>query len=345
MKMMLWLFLLPAVLSAPLWGRGGGEKKLQNNADGTAKLSPAKKILVLDADPDSSAHLNLYVAYEKGLFKKRGLEVEIQGSVSGLTLVVSGKADILFGCPSGVVSAIARGANVAMIGQVTLPCSSTLIVPVDSSYRKPVDLDAQMIAGLSPICCAVVSIRNTLQTQYDTDFRLVALEPEAALAALGAGQVQGAIFEEPFVSLALLKKDAAGKLLYRALFDGSSDADGDGEIEPSLAGPKAPCHAITAGRNFIAARPDEAKAFIEAIDEANSLILREPGAEDIADITVKHTGFDREAVIASAPRMGFTIQLGVEEFKAYAGLLARQGSIERDPGDDLFAPEFKGITW
>jgi NitT/TauT family transport system substrate-binding protein len=343
MKKTIWLFLLPAVLSVSLWAGGGNdEKEPQNQA---AAESSSKKITVIDADPDSSAHLNLYVAYEKGFFQKRGLEVEIRQSASGLTLVVSGKADILFGCPSGIVAAIARGVNIAMIGQVTLPCTSTLVVPVDSSYRKPADINAQMIAGLSATCCAVVSIRDTLRARYNTDFQLVPLEPGAALTALGAGQVKGAIFEEPFVSLALLKKDAAGNPLYKALFDGSSDADGDGEIEPGLAGPRTPCHAITAGRNFIAARPDDVKAFIEAIDEANGLILREPAAEDIVDIAVKYTGFDREAVIASTPRMGFTIHLGVNEFKEYADVLVRQGSIDRNPGDDLFASEFKGITW
>jgi NitT/TauT family transport system substrate-binding protein len=338
-------FLLSATLPVLLWAGGGsGEQGAQNQADRAAG-SASKKIIVIDADPDSTAHLNLYVADAKGLFQKRGLEVEIRQSDSGLTLVVSGKADMVFGCPSGIVASIARGVNIAMIGQVTLPCSSTLVVPFDSSYRKPTDLNTQMIAGLSAICCAVVSIRNTLQTRHNTDFRLVSLEPEAALTALDAGQVNGAIFEEPFVSLALLKKDATGNPLYKALFDGSSDADGDEEIEPSLAGPNAPCHAIAAARNFIAARPEDVKAFIEAIDEANSLILQEPTAKDILDIAVRYSGFDREAVIASAPRMGFTVHLGVEELKNYADVLVRQGAIDRNPGDDLFASEMKGITW
>jgi hypothetical protein len=31
--------------------------------------------------------------------------------------------------------------------------------------------------------------------------------------------------------------------------------------------------------------------------------------------------------------------------KGYADALVRQGTIDANPGDALFAPEFKGITW
>ncbi|MDR0657237.1 MAG: ABC transporter substrate-binding protein, partial [Treponema sp.] len=36
------------------------------------------------AEANSTHHLNLYVAYEKGLFAKRGLDVEIQQTSSGV---------------------------------------------------------------------------------------------------------------------------------------------------------------------------------------------------------------------------------------------------------------------
>ncbi|MDR2182067.1 MAG: ABC transporter substrate-binding protein, partial [Treponema sp.] len=65
-----------------------------------------KKVIVADAN--STHHLNLYVAFEKGLFKKRGLEVEIQQTNSGVAAVVGGEADIVFNCPTGVITPIAR---------------------------------------------------------------------------------------------------------------------------------------------------------------------------------------------------------------------------------------------
>jgi hypothetical protein len=82
----------------------------------------------------------------------------------------------------------------------------------------------------------VVIIRDALKTQYNTEFELAAPAPAAALLALEAGQVKGAILEEPFVALALLAKDAAGKPKYKTIFGGTSDANGDGAIDANLAG-------------------------------------------------------------------------------------------------------------
>ncbi|MDR2072413.1 MAG: ABC transporter substrate-binding protein, partial [Spirochaetaceae bacterium] len=71
-----------------------------------------KKIIVADAN--STHHLNLYVAYEKGFFTKRGLEVEIRQTSSGVAAVVGGEADIVFNCPTGVITPIARGQNITI---------------------------------------------------------------------------------------------------------------------------------------------------------------------------------------------------------------------------------------
>jgi NitT/TauT family transport system substrate-binding protein len=201
------------------------------------------------------------------------------------------------------------------------------------------------VAGLSTTCCAVIIIRDALRNQYGTDFELVTLAAGAAIAALDAGQVKAAMLEEPFVALALLKKDANGNPVYKTIFDGHSDADGDGKIDPNLAGPNPPCRTINANKDFIASRLPDAKAFIDAIDEANQLILADPTAPDIVDIAAKYVSVDRQAIINSNPKLGFTIHLATDQLKGYAEALVRQGTIDQNPGDALFAPEFKGITW
>ena len=68
-----------------------------------------RKIIVADAN--STHHLNLYVAFEKGLFKKRGLDVEIKQTGSGVAAVVGGEADIVFNCPTGVITPHRQGAE------------------------------------------------------------------------------------------------------------------------------------------------------------------------------------------------------------------------------------------
>jgi NitT/TauT family transport system substrate-binding protein len=343
MKKALCMFLVFAVFSAALWAGGGKEETPAPAAQPSAPVLSGKPVIVVDAN--STHHLNLYVAYEKGLFKNRGLDVEIRQTSSGVAAVVGGEADIVFNCPTGVITPIAKGQNITIVGQVKIPCTSVLVVPVGSSYKTPADLKGQQIAGLSTTCCAVILIRDALRNQYNTDFELVTLAPGAAIAALDADKVKGAILEEPFVALALLARDAQGNPRYKTLFNGSSDADGDGKIDPNLAGENPPCRTINANKDFIATRLGDAKAFIDAIAEADQIILANPVATDIVDIAAKYVTVDRQAIINSNPKLGFTTRLATDQLKGYAEALVRQGTIEKNPGDALFAPEFKGITW
>jgi NitT/TauT family transport system substrate-binding protein len=335
--------LMMSVLALSLWARGKND-----TAGGTAPAAAAgtlsgKKVIVADAN--STHHLNLYVAYEKGLFAKRGLEVEIQQTSSGVAAVVGGEADIVFNCPTGVITPIGKGQNITIISQVKIPCTSVLVFPANAPYKTPADLKGLQLAGLSNTCCAVVVIRDSLKTQYNTEFELVTLAPAAAIQALEAGQIKGAILEEPFVALALLQKDAAGKPKYKTLFDGHSDADGDGKSDPNLAGENPPCRTINANTNFVAGRTGDAKVFIEAIAEADQIIRANPVAPDIVDIAAKYVTVDRQAIINSNPKLGFTTKLDTAGLIGYADALVKLGTIEKNPGEGLFAPQFKGITW
>jgi NitT/TauT family transport system substrate-binding protein len=345
MKKVLCAFLVLTALAGALWA-GGKKDSSTSGAAAPAASGPVlsgKKVIVADAN--STHHLNLYVAYEKGLFTKRGLEVEIQQTSSGVAAVVGGEADIVFNCPTGVITPIGKGQNITIISQVKIPCTSVLVVPVNAPYKTPADLKGLQLAGLSNTCCAVVIIRDSLKAQYNTEFELATLAPAAALQALEAGQVKGAILEEPFVALALLQKDVAGNPKYKTLFDGHSDADGDGKLDANLAGENPPCRTINANTNFVASRTSDAKVFIEAIAEADQIIRANPIAPDIVDIAAKYVTVDRQAIINSNPKLGFTTKLDTAGLIGYADALVKLGTIDKNPGEGLFAPQFKGITW
>ncbi|MDR1950143.1 MAG: ABC transporter substrate-binding protein, partial [Spirochaetaceae bacterium] len=107
-----WGFLFLALLLSALSGwasakRDAPQEPREAQAEAGGTVLSGKKVIVADAN--STHHLNLYVAYEKGLFAKRGLEVEIQQTSSGVAAVVGGEADIVFNCPTGVITPIARG--------------------------------------------------------------------------------------------------------------------------------------------------------------------------------------------------------------------------------------------
>jgi NitT/TauT family transport system substrate-binding protein len=328
--------------AASVWA-GGSKEEAPPEAKAQEQVLSGKKIIVADAN--STHHLNLYVAYEKGLFTKRGLEVEIQQTSGGVAAVVGGEADIVFNCPTGVITPIAKGQNITIISQVKIPCTSVLVVPANTAIKNPGDVKGLQIAGLSNTCCAVIAIRDALRGQYNTEFELVTLAPGAALAALEAESVKGAILEEPFVAQALLINDAAGKPKYKTIFDGHSDANGDGKIDANLAGENPPCRTINANTTFIKERLADAKVFLEAIDEANKIILAGPSAPEIVAIAKKYVNVPEQAIINSNPKLGFTIKLDTAGLKGYAQALVNQKTIDSNPGDGLFAPEFKGITW
>jgi NitT/TauT family transport system substrate-binding protein len=310
---------------------------------GASQAAQPRRIVVADAN--STHHLNLYVAYEKGFFSKRGLDVAIEQTNSGVAAVVGGEADIVFNCPTGVMSPIARGQNITIISQVKIPCTSVLVVPVNAPIRNPQDVNGLQIAGLSTTCCAVIAIRDALRNQYNTELELVTLAPGAAIAALEAGSVKGAILEEPFVAEALLLTDAQGRAKYKTIFDGSSDANGDGIVDANLAGVNPPCRTINANPNFVAGRLDDVKLFIEAVDEANKLIRANPVASDIVAIARKYVTVSEQAIINSNPKLGFQISLDTAGLITYADALVNQGTIDKNPGEALFAPQLKGITW
>jgi NitT/TauT family transport system substrate-binding protein len=302
---------------------------------GTTQGTQPRRIVVADAN--STHHLNLYVAYEKGFFSKRGLDVVIEQTNSGVAAVVGGEADIVFNCPTGVMSPIARGQNITIISQVKIPCTSVLVVPVNAPIQNPQDVKGLQIAGLSTTCCAVIAIRDALKFQYNTEFELVTLAPGAAIAALEAGSVKAAILEEPFVAEALLLTDAQGRPKYKTIFDGTNGAN--------LAGVNPPCRTINANTNFVANRLDDVKLFIEAVDEANKLIRANPVASDIVVIARKYVTVSEQAIINSNPKLGFQISLDTAGLIGYADALVNQGTIDKNPGEALFAPQLKGTTW
>jgi NitT/TauT family transport system substrate-binding protein len=343
-KICISLLLLVLTLSVWAGGKNDTAPAAQPQAQAQGPVLSGKKIIVADAN--STHHLNLYVAYEKGLFTKRGLEVEIQQTSSGVAAVVGGEADIVFNCPTGVITPIAKGQEIIIISQVKIPCTSVLVVPVNSPVKSPADLKNLQLAGLSNTCCAVIAIRDNLRGYYATEFELVALAPGAALAALEGGAVKGAILEEPFVAEALLLKDASGNAKYKTIFDGNSDVNGDGIIEKNLAGEDPPCRTINANTAFIKNRLEDAKVFIEAVAEADQIILANPIASDIVAIAHKYVpNVSEQAIINSNPKLGFTTKLDTHHLIGYAQALVNQGTIDTNPGEALFAPELKGITW
>ena len=289
-----------------------------------AEATKTKKIVVADAK--TTHHLNLYVAKEKGFFAKRGLEVEIvdvKDLAAARDLVVAGKADAYWACPTAVIAAIANGAPDRIIAQVKAPCTSVLVVPPASSIQDIADLKGKRVAGISPTCEAVISYVQAAQAAK-SPFALEKLAGGPAIAALEAGAVDAAILEEPQASIAELKG-------YRF-------------VRPDVSA-GIPCRTINARTALLQSDPAALQALVAAIEEANALILADPTSEEVVRIAHAYTGAPVAAIKQGNHRLRFQTILKEEGLSRLADALVANGDIKENPGQKLYADAFKGVTW
>ncbi|MEW6081698.1 MAG: ABC transporter substrate-binding protein [Bacillota bacterium] len=281
---------------------------------------------IVVADAPTTHHLNLYVAQEKGLFAKHGVKVEIvtvESLSAARDAVIAGTADVFWSCPTVAIAAVGGGAPIRTIAQVKTPCTSVLLVPPGSPIREYHDLAGSTIAGISPACEAVIAISGAAR-QAGASFNLVKLGGGPALAALKAGQVDGAILEEPHASIAEL----AG---FRVMFREAADA--------------IPCRTINARTAFITDNAAALRRMIRAVEEANAIINADPTASTIVDIAHVYTGAPVDAIAHGNWRLRFTTRLDVAGLCDLGDELVAMGHIRECPGQDMFAREFRGITW
>jgi NitT/TauT family transport system substrate-binding protein len=294
------------------------------NSQKTAAQPKKTKIVVADAK--TTHHLNLYAAKELGLFEKYNLDVQIAAvddNAAARDLVVSGGADVFWTCPTVAIAAIANGAPIKTIAQVKKPCTSVLLVPQSSTIVKLADLKGKNIAGISPTCEAVISLASAAK-KAGAAFNLQRLAGGPSIAALEGGRVDGAILEEPQASIAEL---AGFKVLFR-------------DVSANI-----PCRTINASDRALSANAEALKNFIKAVDEANTIILSNPTADNIVKIAVDYTGAPREAIIHGNNRLKFGTKLEVQGLKLLGDELIAEKNIKENPGDKMFASQFKGITW
>ena len=106
-----------------------------------------------------------------------------------------------------------------------------------------------------------------------------------------------------------------------------------------------PCRTINARTAFLKEQPEALKGLVAAIGEANAIILADPTGDDIVGIAAKYTGAPKDAIKHGNGRLKFQTKLEEKGLSDLADDLIAQGSIKENPGQSLYATEFKGITW
>ncbi|PKG23229.1 ABC transporter substrate-binding protein [Niallia nealsonii] len=123
-----------------------------SNSSGSKEKESAKSLkkvtVVLDWTPNTN-HTGLYVAKEKGYFKKQGLDVDIitPGDASADTLVASGKADFGVSYQEGITQARIQGVPIVSIAAVIQHNTSGFASPANKNIKTPKDFAGKTYGG------------------------------------------------------------------------------------------------------------------------------------------------------------------------------------------------------
>jgi NitT/TauT family transport system substrate-binding protein len=170
------------------------------------------RVRVQDTAGVPSAFLSYGV--EKGYFKKRDLDVRVEASQGGATVVpsvVSGNVDIGGSNLVSVMLAGGKGIPLRIVAPGTFVQPdrkrdfSAIVVPKDSDIRSPKDLEGKTLAVNTLKNVAEVTAKASLAKQgVDVSkIKLAEVDFPDMLPALKQGRVDAAFEIEPFVTLAL----------------------------------------------------------------------------------------------------------------------------------------------
>lgn len=95
-------------------------------------------------------HAAYWVALDKGYYAQRGLDVQIEsskGSGDAIAKVDTGRADVGLADAVPIISAVARGARVKMVGMVFDLTPMTFFSRADAPITKPADLEGKTLGA------------------------------------------------------------------------------------------------------------------------------------------------------------------------------------------------------
>jgi len=225
----------------------------------TAPAGPATKLNV--SYPDGGAHLPLFLARDKGIFAKYGLDVTLQGlgggSVASAALI-GGDIQIADITGSEIISADANGADIIVLA--TLTPTYPYVFEVSKDIKSKEDLIGKSIAIRAVGDATDIATRVVLKKEGldpDKDVTILAVQQEGArMAALQAGQICCSVAQVSD----RIQLEAVG---FHMLFDLTSEG------LPNSQG------VIATKRAFATANPQVVQNFVNALVEGIALMKKD----------------------------------------------------------------------
>lgn len=240
----------------------------------------AAETLKVGLGTDGFVHLPLFVAYDGGLFKEEGLDVELvkfKGGGAAMSGLVGGSVEICSCSVQNAINATEKGAPVKLIGAMIDQYASNIVVTEETAKRIGLTPDMPMekrLAALKGLKIAAAGaggsadflvrhLAGAAKLSPESDMSLLYMNDSGAmLASFDRDRIDGFALSSPTSDIAVL--DHKGKML----IDMSS-----GQYEP-LSG--YPSIAISAQDSWLADNRATAVKFLRAIAKADALIQDNP---------------------------------------------------------------------
>ncbi|MCG2622981.1 ABC transporter substrate-binding protein [Arthrobacter sp. I2-34] len=260
----------------------------------------------------------VYIALEKGLFKKHGLDVKVAATPSmaaSIPAVVSGASQFGILGAVDVMQASAAGLPLKMIGNTTVTTDKPLESPEkvyvakDSSIKAPTDLNGKTIAVSGLGGAGELSLRAALdKSGADSDkIKFLEVPLDSMLDSLKRGQVDAINTISPFTN-------AAEKSGARYLFSAGAEAV-----------PNALQFVLTTSAKFMEQNPKTVEDFRAALDEATTYAAENPDA--VRKILPTFSGTPKElAEVMQLPV--FSTDFSVKRARIWSDLMTDYGFVK-----------------
>jgi NitT/TauT family transport system substrate-binding protein len=271
----------------------------------------------------------LFLAMEKGIFARHGIEVELQQAASPVPVVaslVAEQADFGFVTTPVLINANREGTPIKCVAPVDGQISperdaSALVAAAGSGIDSLDDLAGKSVAVVQLASINLIGAKKLIEDAGATGTEYIAMPFPQMPQALADGRVDAAVITSPYLETAL----GAGAV---PLAHPSSDLFPNGTVY---------CYAATAG--YLAENPQVAQGFHDAMAEA---IRYSKDHEDEALATlVEHLDLTPEQAKAQIIPTNYVPEINLDSIAAIQDVMAQQGSINStvEPADLVWQPQ------
>jgi NitT/TauT family transport system substrate-binding protein len=291
------------------------------------KLAPLKVGVLKMA-----ALTNPWIAKERGIFQKNGLDVTLVEFRTGNEAIAAhrgGSVDIVLSIPGTAMTAVERGFDLVAIAQNEIaqlkgPDTGSVQVLKDSPYQKLADLAGKKIAVSGLHSQKTVAMQTLFRRAgVDVDkLQLIEIPFPSQFDALKSKQIDAVNTVDPYTTQLI----ASG--LGRVIAWDYADSI-----------PEQPLGAWFAKSTYVKANPKAIEGFTKSIKESIEYMMADPQRARAA--VVSYTGLPAD-LVKDMPMIGWDYKVKASKWQAVVDMMVENGELKsKHNADEYFAEQIK----